>query len=106
MDILPFVDAIEVYNSRCIEARHNLEARRFAERHAIAGTVGSDAHTCWELGRSTQLLPDFSTADELRQVIRQAAYLTRSSPPWIHLASRYAVWNKRIHRLLDTPHST
>ncbi len=106
LDILPFVDAIEVYNSRCIEAHHNVEARRFAERHAVAGTVGSDAHTCWELGRSTQVLPEFGSADELRRVIRQATYRTRWSPPWIHLTSRYAVWNKHIRRLLDTPHPT
>lgn len=102
LEILPLIDAIEVFNSRCTEPRHNVMAQRFADLHGLAGTVGSDAHTCWELGRATQLLPPFETAEELRRVIRQAAYTTRWSPPWIHLTSRYAVWRKRLMRL-DTP---
>jgi predicted metal-dependent phosphoesterase TrpH len=105
LEILPFVDAIEIYNSRCTEPRHNRLALEFAQRHDLAGTVGSDAHTCWELGRSTQILPEFGTADDLRRIIRQAEYATRWSPPWIHLTSRYAVLRKRVNSLLDTPSS-
>lgn len=101
--ILPLVDAIEIYNSRCMQPRHNQLAREFALQHVVAGTVGSDAHTCWELGRSTQWLPEFHTADDLRRVIRSARYSTRWSPPWIHLTSRYAVWRKRLATILDTP---
>ena len=55
-------------------------AQEFAERHDLAGTVGSDAHTCWELGRSTQILPDFWTADDLRRVIRAGAVLNPLVP--------------------------
>ncbi|HET6846682.1 MAG TPA: PHP domain-containing protein [Anaerolineales bacterium] len=101
--ILPLIDAIEIYNSRCTQPRHNAAARQFADRHDLAGTVGSDAHTCWELGRATQLLPPFETAADLRRAIRQAEYSTRWSPPWIHLTSRYAVLRKRLTRRLDTP---
>ena len=101
LDIAPLVDAIEIYNSRCTEPHHNFLAREFAERLGLAGTVGSDAHTCWELGRSTQLLPDFASAGELEHLIRQAQYSTRWSPPWIHLTSRYAVWRKGLVHLLD-----
>jgi predicted metal-dependent phosphoesterase TrpH len=103
LKIAPLVDAIEIYNSRCTEPRHNVMAREFARQHNLAGTVGSDAHTCWELGRSVQLLEDFNTADDLRRIIRQSQYSTRWSPPWIHLSSRYAVLRKRLRRLLDTP---
>src|SRR5215216_3067134 len=39
--IIPLVDAIEVYNSRCMNPGFNRDASRFAERHNIAGTVGS-----------------------------------------------------------------
>jgi predicted metal-dependent phosphoesterase TrpH len=103
LEILHLVDAIEIFNSRCMQPRHNAYAREFAERHQLAGTVGSDAHTCWELGRSTQLLPDFGSADELRRGIRESRYSTRWSPPWIHLASRYAVCRKRLSHILDMP---
>ena len=105
LEVLPFVDAIEIFNSRVLDVRHNARAREFAGRHNLVGTVGSDAHTCWELGRSTQRLPDFETADGLRTAMVNAAYATAWSPPWVHLASRYAVWSRRVRRILDAPRS-
>jgi predicted metal-dependent phosphoesterase TrpH len=94
-EILASVDAIEVFNSRCMLPVHNGRARRFARKHSLRGTVGSDAHTCWEVGRSVLLLPPFANANELRSVLRGAGSQTRWSPPWIHFASRYAVMRKR-----------
>jgi hypothetical protein len=102
LEMVPLVDAIETFNSRCMRPEQNTTAFQFAEQHGLAGTVGSDAHTCWEVGRSTLLLPPFRSAMELRDVIRQGEPHTRWSPPWIHLASRYAVLCKRLGRHLDT----
>jgi hypothetical protein len=99
--VLPMVDAIETYNSRCMRPAQNHMALEFARRHGLAGTVGSDAHTCWELGRSTLLLPPFADAESLRQIIRRGRQHTRWSPPWIHLSSRYAVLRKRLRARLD-----
>jgi len=98
LDILPLVDAIEVYNSRCMRTRFNREAQDFAEKHNIPGTVGSDAHAAFEVGRSLLQLPQFNGPDELRQVIRQGVPVTRWSPPWIHLTSRYATVTKKFHK--------
>ena len=103
--MVPLVDAIETFNSRCMRPGHNRAAFQFAEQHGLAGTVGSDAHTCWELGRSTLLLPPFRNAMELRNVLREGEPRTLWSPPWIHLASRYAVLRKRLGRHLDTSNS-
>src|ERR1044071_1726254 len=44
LEILPEVDAIEVYNSRCMNPGFNRQARQFADKHHLAVTVGSDAH--------------------------------------------------------------
>jgi predicted metal-dependent phosphoesterase TrpH len=90
LDILPQVDAIEVYNSRCMFPAFNREARRFAEEHDIPGTVGSDAHAVFEVGRSLLLLEQFEGPEELRRVIRKGIPQVRWSPPWVHLVSRYA----------------
>src|SRR5215216_71471 len=68
LEILPFVDAIEVFNSRCMLPRFNREARRFAERHSIPGTVGSDAHATFEVGRSLMRLEPFAGPDGMRKV--------------------------------------
>ncbi|HMS00956.1 MAG TPA: PHP-associated domain-containing protein [Anaerolineales bacterium] len=101
LEILPHVDAIEVYNSRCVYPRFNRAAKRFAEEHNVAGTVGSDAHAAFELGRSLLRLEQFEGPDEMRKVIRNAQFETRWSPPWFHLVSRFAVLRKRLNPSLD-----
>lgn len=96
LEILPEVDAIEVFNSRCIDPKFNRDAREFAEKHDVAGTVGSDAHAAFELGRSLLLLEQFEGPDEMLKVIRGGIPKTRSSSPWVHFASRYAVMVKAL----------
>ena len=101
LEVLPLVDALETFNSRCMLPKYNEMAWRFATEHAAPATVGSDAHTCWELGRSTLTLPSFQNADELCHALRESRQETRWSPPWIHLSSRYAVMRKCMSALLD-----
>jgi hypothetical protein len=101
LEILPLVDAIEVFNSRCMWPRFNREARRFAERYDLAGTVGSDAHAAFEVGRSLMRLEPFDGPDEMRRVIRRGVPLTRWSPPWFHFSSRYATIRKGMNSGLD-----
>jgi hypothetical protein len=102
VEIAPLVDAIEVFNSRCITPADNDRARVFAEQHHLAGTVGSDAHAAFELGRSVLLLEPFADANGLRRVLRVARAQTRLSPAWFHLISRYAKFRKQINKWLDT----
>lgn len=93
-EITPEVDAIETFNSRCMDTKFNRLAQEFATKHNLAGTVGSDAHAAFELGRATLLLPEFADADGLRAVIRSGQAEVRLSSPWVHFTSRYAVWKK------------
>jgi predicted metal-dependent phosphoesterase TrpH len=96
LEILPFVDAIEVYNSRCMFSRFNRRAKEFAEKHNIPGTVGSDAHAAFELGRSLLLLDQFTGPDEMRAVIRGARIKVKWSPWWVHFISRYASTKRKF----------
>lgn len=96
--ITPLVDAIETFNARCVEARFNAHAQAFAAAHALPGTAGSDAHTAFELGRAVLCLPQFSTADELRQAIRSAQPETCLSSPLVHFASTWAKLVKKVRR--------
>jgi predicted metal-dependent phosphoesterase TrpH len=101
LEILPEVDAIEVFNSRCMNPRFNRQARQFAERHNLAGTVGSDAHVTFELGRSVLSLEPFEGPEGLRNVIRNGMAHVRWSLPWVHFTSRYAsIYKKVTHSLL------
>jgi predicted metal-dependent phosphoesterase TrpH len=45
-------DAIEVYNSRLLTGRGNRKAKRFAERHGLPQTAGSDAHISEMVGQA------------------------------------------------------
>jgi hypothetical protein len=90
------VDAIEVYNSRCMNPGFNRAAREFAEKHNIAGTVGSDAHSGFELGQSLMILEPFGSPEGLRKVIRSGTPHVKWSPPWYHATSRYAVIYKKV----------
>jgi predicted metal-dependent phosphoesterase TrpH len=49
---LAAADAIEVYNSRLLTGYSNRQARRFARKHSLPMTAGSDAHVCEMVGQS------------------------------------------------------
>lgn len=96
LEILPDIDAIEVYNSRCVLPQFNGDAQEFAAKHSLAGTVGSDAHTAFELGQSVLELETFEDAEGLRSVIRRGIPVVRRSPVWVRFTSRYAVFYKKL----------
>lgn len=96
--ILPLVDALEIFNSRCLTNEPNLRAEACARQNGLLATVGSDAHTAWELGRATVTVAEFSGAAELKAVLPAAQFRARLSSPLIHLTSRYAVFYKKMAR--------
>ncbi len=95
LEILPYIDALETFNSRCMWPGWNKKALRFARQHNLPGTSGSDAHTLEEVGRATMLIEDFSDAEGLRRVIRQAVPHNRLSGWGVHFASSKAKEMKR-----------
>ena len=88
--IAPLVDAIEVFNARCMVRDANRLAQAFAREHDLPGTAGSDAHAPFEVGRACLLVPAFTGADGLRAVVRQGRVDGKLSPAWVHAVSRYA----------------
>ena len=96
LNILPLVDAVEIFNARCIPPAFNRAARTFAQTHTIHGTAGSDAHTVFEVGKATMLLPAFEDADSLRRSLPNAKFELSYSAPWVRLTSRYAVLRKKL----------
>jgi predicted metal-dependent phosphoesterase TrpH len=94
--IRPHVDALEVFNSRSLTANVNNQALAYAERYHLAGTVGSDAHTLPEVGRSYLELPPFEDAAGLRQAIQQANKVCVYSTAFVRAGSTYARLVKKI----------
>ncbi len=94
--IIAHVDAIEVFNARCIFAEDNTRALAFAKAHGQPGTVGSDAHTHMELGQATISMERAATPAELIAGFANGQPHTRLSSPLIHFASTFAKRWKRL----------
>ncbi len=95
LEIYSLVDAIEMFNSRCLMPQDNLKAIVFAQQHHLLGTVGSDAHSLREVGAASLTLPEFQDASSLKRALSRAEPHHHFSPPWVHFISRYASWRKR-----------
>lgn len=96
LDILPLIDAIEIFNARCFPPAFNRKADWFAQTHDIHGTAGSDAHAVFEVGKATMLLPAFEDAESFRKSLPEAKFAVSYFPPWVRLTSRYAVLRKKL----------
>ncbi len=94
--IIEQVDALEVFNARCIFPSDNARALALAQHYDRLQTVGSDAHTTRELGRALIEVPPFDGPESFKAALAQARLHTRLSSPFIHFASTYAKWVKRL----------
>ncbi len=93
--ILPWVDAIEVFNSRCVFKADNARALTFAQQHGKLRAVGSDAHYRMELGHAVLKMPYLpNTAAELLAGLAQAEAICQLSSPFVHTFNMFA-WTKR-----------
>jgi len=97
--IVEQVDAIEVFNARCLRMEDNRRAQAFARAHGLPGSVGSDAHSAPEYGRALQLMRPFAhDPQDFLDALRTAGQLRRASSPLVHFNSMAARWVKRLGR--------
>lgn len=94
--IVPFVDIIEVFNSRNVFAADDRRAERFAGVYHKPGTAVSDAHSRWEVGRSTVEMPDFSSPHEFLDALSTVRLLAKRSPLWVHVQTKLVKVRKRL----------
>jgi predicted metal-dependent phosphoesterase TrpH len=97
--IAPWVDVVEVFNSRVHRAALNERARRWAEERGLPGGAGSDAHTLREIGRGVMEVPPFAGPEDLPAALRSGRLVGRASSRWVHLASTWAKLAGRRHAL-------
>ncbi len=90
LEIIDQVDALEVFNARCLLQRDNRQAREWADLYGKLATAGSDAHTLWELGRGYVELPPFDGPEEFLQSLAQGKVGGRSNGLWVHFPSTIA----------------
>ncbi len=94
--LIGLVDAIEIFNARCLYAEDNEKALAFATEHKLLGTAGSDAHSTPEYGMSMTVMKPFHDASEFLLNLQEANYIKRLSPFYVHGFSTTAKWIKRF----------
>ena len=94
--IIDRVDAIEVFNSRCMFPSDNNKASDFAAAHKLLGTAGSDAHTSIEYGRARLRLRPFDDVESFVDSLNDAEVVPRLSPIYVHFGSKAAKWSKKL----------
>lgn len=96
LQIIDQVDAIEVFNARCLYPEDNQRAAAFARAHRLRGTVGSDAHCRAEYGITVEVLKPFRTPAEFLRALDAADFVGKYSSPIVHFHSKTAKWSKKL----------
>jgi predicted metal-dependent phosphoesterase TrpH len=97
------IDAMEIFNSRVTFQRHNLRAAEFAAGYGIPGIAASDSHAGYEVAMSTNALPPFTTAQELKAALPFNEWHGSRSTILVHLSTRWAVWSNVMSRWMGRP---
>ena len=85
--VMPFVDIIEVYNSRSLTPGNESHAIQLANSYDTLKSAGSDAHTPSEIGNAYVKMGEFKTKDEFIQSLRHGQIIGHKSSPLVHLTS-------------------
>lgn len=94
------VDALEVFNARCLRAEFNRRAAELAAAHGKLITAGSDAHTLAEVGAGYLELPVFRDNPEaFRASLARATAGGRLTGLWPHLASTWSKFGRRFRSI-------
>lgn len=95
--IIEKVDAIEIFNARCVFPEDNARAQAFARQHDVIGTAGSDAHIRPEYGRAMTVVRPFEhDPEDFRDALQSAEYVMRLSSRYVHFGSTAAKWSKKL----------
>jgi len=95
-EIVEQIDVIEVFNARNPFLRSSTKARAFAEKHGIAKSAGSDAHTPHEIGNAYVEMPEFKGKDDFLQALNQGNIYGHRTNPLTHFHSAWARFKKRF----------
>jgi predicted metal-dependent phosphoesterase TrpH len=84
------IDLIEVFNARAVLKRDSTRARRFARKHSLPGSAGSDAHTPQEIGNAYVEMPEFNGKEEFLKALAAGKIYGQRTNPLIHFRSAWA----------------
>jgi len=96
--IIDQVDAIEIFNARCLYKLDNTKSVDFAREYRLIGTVGSDAHSRPEYGLATMSMRPFEGASDFLASLHgaQGSAILHYSSPVVHVHSKTAKWSRKL----------
>lgn len=80
-EVAAYVDAVEVYNSRCLLDSSNKKAQKFSKKHKLGATAGSDAHHIEEIGSAGIEITGESIREE---ILKNQSYFGSKNPLLVH----------------------
>ncbi|MDO8568013.1 MAG: PHP domain-containing protein, partial [Dehalococcoidales bacterium] len=86
-EIVEHIDAVEAFNSRSLLLNISSKAEAFADKHHIAKSAGSDAHTINEIGHAYIEIPEFTGKDDFLKSLVQGKISGHRTNPFIHVNS-------------------
>ncbi len=94
--LLPYIEVIEIFNSRSTFLGNSEEAKAFAQKHGLLTSAGSDAHTINEIGNAYVEMPEFNDPDSFRQALSQGNIMGHWANPLVHFNSTGARIKKKF----------
>ncbi|MBT7289573.1 MAG: PHP domain-containing protein, partial [Chloroflexi bacterium] len=98
--IVKDIDIIEVFNSHTVFPGDSAKAYRFAKKHRLLGSAGSDAHTVVEIGSSYIEMPEFAGAEGFKKSLMKATINGHIANPFHRLVSVMRKASKKIRKRL------
>ena len=95
-EIVDQIDSMEVFNSRVILPKYITQAQMFAQKHGIANSAGSDAHTIGEIGNVCIEMPEFNGKDDFLTALEKGKIIGHRTSPLVHLGTAWAKLKKQL----------
>jgi len=102
MEIIEFIDIIEVLNARVHFPADNACAARLAECYGLSQGAGSDAHQASEIGRAFVEMPAFTEATSFMRSLDQGQISGHASSLLVHVGSTCARLAKSLMAMAPT----
>jgi predicted metal-dependent phosphoesterase TrpH len=94
--IVDQIDIIEAFNARNPSYQSSAKAKTFAQKHGIAQSAGSDAHTSNEIGNAYVEMPEFKGKDDFLNALEKGKIFGQKTNPLIHFNSVWIRLKKRF----------
>ncbi len=92
------IDVVEVFNARSPINSAADKAVKYALKHNLPATAGSDSHTLGEIGRTFVEIDDFETPDQLCEALRLGKISQHKASIFVHFLSTITKVKKKLQK--------